>query len=108
MLTDTIRTAIKPGTQAHRYERSKITGHKLRATRWHESGDWIVYLRTDAGLTEIGSVHEDETGCYAQPPQYLGVPRKRVAHVGEGMVALDALLANAVHRLNTKGATNGR
>jgi hypothetical protein len=103
MMTDTIRTAIKPGTQAHRYERSKITGHKLRATRWHERGDWIVYLRTDAGLTEIGSVHEDETGTFAQPPQYLGVPRKRVAHVGEGMVALDALLTEAARRIRERG-----
>lgn len=99
MLTDTIRTAIAPGTQAHRYERSKITGHKLRATRWHERGDWIVYLRTETGLTEIGSVHEDERGVFAQPMRELGIPRKRVAHVGEGMVALDALLTEATSRL---------
>jgi hypothetical protein len=102
MLTDSIRTAIKPGTQSHRYERSKITGHKLRATRWHERGDWIVYIRTDAGLTEIGSVHESEDGCFAQPLQSLRIPRKRVAHVGEGMVALDALIDNAVNRNREK------
>lgn len=102
MMTDTIRTAIKPGSQAHRYERSKITGHKLRATRWHERGDWIVYLRTESGLTEIGSVHDGPDGTFAQPMQSLGVPRKRVAHVGEGMVALDALLTEAARRIRER------
>jgi hypothetical protein len=102
MTLDTIRTAIRPGQQSHRYERSKITSHKLRATRWHELGDWIVYLRTETGLTEIGTVHEGADGVFAQPIKSLGIPRKRVAHVGEGMVALDALLTDATARLREK------
>lgn len=102
MTIDTIRTSLAPGTAEHRYERSPITGHKLRATKWHPRGEWIVYLRNGAGLTEIGSIHQDGPDVFAQPIAGLTVPRKRVANLAEGMVALDALLTEATNRFRER------
>lgn len=88
---------LVPGTQAHRYERSPITGHRLRATRWHPRAPWQVYLRgEDGALYLLGEVTPLADGsAYARPLPVLGVPRHRCASLSEAIVALDALMSEA-------------
>lgn len=88
---------LVPGTQAHRYERSPITGNRLRATRWHPRAPWQVYLRADGGaLYLIGEVQCLADGSvFARPLPALQIPRHRCASLTEGIVALDALMSEA-------------
>lgn len=88
---------LVPGTQVHRYERSPITGNRLRATRWHPRAPWQVYLRGgDGTLYLIGEAHMLADGStYARPLPVLGIPRHRCASLTEAIVALDALMSEA-------------
>jgi hypothetical protein len=97
MTTETLTAPLVPGIQAHRYERSPITGNRLRATRWHPRAPWQVYLRGEAGaLHLIGQVTPLADGsAYAVPLPALRVPRHRCASLSEAVVALDALMSEA-------------